>query len=179
MKSQVKWIFVLIGNDKTGKTTFQKHLVKMLSGECRDARLDCNLFLQINHPNFIRKIETLSVGNRSIQERIPDAYLSIDDYFDNHFKDADLCIIATHISEKDVVDILANCHKRFYNVCGVFFTNSISQDRAGNAEISKLNWDERWQVINPHTEIESEQTSQLKNAAASFVQILIDRVQSW
>jgi hypothetical protein len=43
MKTQSRWVFVLIGSDRTGKTGFQKRLVKRLAHDDRDYRLDCNL----------------------------------------------------------------------------------------------------------------------------------------
>ena len=177
MKTQSKWIYVLIGNDRTGKTCFQKQLVKLLAHQDYD-RLHCNLSFPIKHPHLIRKIETLSIGNRSIQEKL-EIYKTVDDYFQNHFKNADICVVSTHLSEADARSIITNGQKKFYNVCAVFFSNSIEKQRQQNEEISVLNWDDRWVVANQTTEDEAQQMTQLNKAAESFVQILIERTRGW
>jgi hypothetical protein len=179
MKTQARWVFVLVGNDRTGKTSFQKQLVKLIANSDRDYRLDCNLSFLIMHPLFIRKIETISIGNRSIQEKMPDTYKSIDDYFSNHFKDADICVISTHLALGDAQNIIANCHRKFYNVCAVFFSNSIEQHPQENADLSGLNWDDRLQVSNPYADEESQQQTQLHASADSFVDVLVERIRAW
>ena len=179
MKTQSRWAFVLTGNDRTGKTGIQKRLVKRLAQDNRDYRLDCNVVLDVKHPHLNRKIQTMSIGNRSIQEKMPVPYKSVDDYFLNHFKDADICLVSTHLSVQDSMSILTNCHRKFYNVCGVFFSNSIQIDRQQNANISELNWDDRWLVENPLTEDEELQSTMLDAAADSLVQMLIERTRGW
>src|ERR1035441_879580 len=100
MKTQARWIFVLIGNNNSGKTTFQKHLVWLLADVDRYDKLHCNLTFPIKHPHLIRKIETISIGNRSIQEKL-DAYISVDEYFQKHFEPADICFVSTHLDKAD------------------------------------------------------------------------------
>jgi len=178
MNTQAKWIFVLIGDNNTGKTGFQKKILKHLAGEDRDPRLDCNLSFPITHPNLIRKIRTLSIGNRSIQEKL-DVYTDVDNYFANHFKDADICIISTHLNLPDAEKIVMNCHRKFYNVCAVFFTNSILAQQPANAKISELNWNDRWIVENPPAGEGVKQNQQLDAASNSFMQMLIERTRSW
>ena len=179
MKTQSRWVFILIGDDRTGKTSFQKHLVKRLALDNRDDKLNCNLVFDVKHPNLIRKFATMSVGNRSVQERMTDTYKSSDGYFLNHFKDADICIVSTHLCVADAQLMISNCHRRRYNVCGVFFTNSIQKTEQLNADISELQWDERWTAENPITENEKQQDRQLDCAAESFVQILVERTRGW
>jgi len=179
MRTQSRWVFVLIGNDRTGKTGIQKRLVKRLAHNNRDYRLDCNLVFDVKHSHLNRKIQTISIGNRSIQEKTTDPYKSVDDYYLNHFKDADICLVSTHLSLQDSMSILTNGHRKFYNVCAVFFSNSIQVDRQQNADISELNWDDRWLVENPLTEDEELQSTMLDAAADSFVQMLIDRTRGW
>lgn len=179
MKVQSRWVFVLIGNDRTGKTGIQKRLVKRLAHNNRDYRLDCNLVFDVKHPLLNRKIQTIAIGNRSIQEKTPDPYKSVDDYFLTHFKDADISLVSTHLSLQDSMSILTNGHRKFYNVCAVFFSNSIQIDRHQNAAIAELNWDDRWLVENPLTEDEELQSTMLDAAADSFVQMLIERTRGW
>jgi hypothetical protein len=45
-----KFLYILLGNDQTGKTKFQKNLVKVLSDDNRDYRLDCNLQFNVHPP---------------------------------------------------------------------------------------------------------------------------------
>jgi GTPase SAR1 family protein len=133
MSIRSKWLIVLIGNDKTGKTTLQKKLIRLLSDDNRDIRLDCNLSFKITHPYLIRKLRDFSVGNRSIQEKL-DVYESVPDFFKNHFKEADLCFISSHLSPADTKKIIFEGRQRYYNVCGVFFSNSID----GNARVNSI-----------------------------------------
>jgi Zn-dependent M32 family carboxypeptidase len=87
--------------------------------------------------------------------------------------------VSTHLSEADARSIITNGQKKFYNVCAVFFSNSIEKQRQQNEEISILNWDDRWVVANQTTEDEAQQMTQLNKAAESFVQILIERTRGW
>ena len=179
MRTQASWVFVLIGNDGTGKTTFQKCLIRALTDDNRDIRLDCNCVFNITHPSIVRKIQTLLIGNRSLQEKMPDDYHSVDDYFDRHFVDADVCLISTHLVEPDVEKILKRCHRKLFNACAVFFSNSVDANPEGNGRISELNWDERWWVENPLIEGAEHQNRQIEAAVASFVQMLIERTRGW
>ena len=44
-----KWIYILIGNDNTGKTTFQKSIVQIMCNQEYD-RLHCNKKFPITPP---------------------------------------------------------------------------------------------------------------------------------
>lgn len=79
-----KWAYILIGNDQTGKTTFQKALIKELCGY-EISRLDVNLIHNINHPDSPRKLKTLSTMNRSYQEKI-DLYGSVEEFLKSILK---------------------------------------------------------------------------------------------
>src|ERR1700686_4774115 len=84
MSMRSKWLFILLGNDRTGKTQVQKNLIKLLSDDNRDIRLECNLLFQITHPRVVRKFRDFSIGNRSFQEK-PQDYQSIQNYFQDYF----------------------------------------------------------------------------------------------
>jgi hypothetical protein len=178
MPLRSKWLFILLGNDKTGKTTLQKKIIKLLSSDDRDIRLDCNQVFDITNPYLIRKLRTFSIGNRSIQEKLDD-YKSVPEYFATHLAKADLCIISSHLKHADVQQMIAQGHRYYYNVCGIFLTNSISVDPDANAQISELLWDERWLASNDSTVEETEQDAQLQSIAEMFVQMLIQRTPLW
>lgn len=101
MSIRSKWLFILLGNDRTGKTQVQKNLIKLLSDANHDIRLNCNLVFPITHPYLVRKVRDLSIGNRSLQEKLSD-YQSIENYFQQHFREADLCVISSHLDSPDI-----------------------------------------------------------------------------
>lgn len=181
MKTSEKWAFVLIGNDRTGKTTFQKHVVNIFTDQQRHQRLDCDLIFKISHPEISIKINSLMIGNRSIQERIPKAFLSIQEYFEKHFKDADICIISSHLSMANLKEIIDSCHKKFYNIGAVFFSNSIGNSNTSelNRDASLLQWDRRFLVTNPLQEDQKVIDEQIRLAAESFSEMIIKRSSTW
>lgn len=178
MAIRSKWLLVLVGDDRSGKTTLQKKLIKLLSEDNRDIRLDCNLSFPINHPYLIKKIHTFSIANRSIQEKL-DVYKSISEYFHSHFCEADLCFVSSHLKIDDIGQIISEGHRRFYNVCGIFLSNSIAANGDCNAEISDLLWDERWIATNEITEDPAQQDRQLQGIAETIVQMFIERTRTW
>ena len=87
MTIKSKSLFILIGDDKTGKTTLQKLLIEKLCGYTY-LKLPVNQTYIITHPEIKRKYRNISFANRSYQEKIGD-YVSIDNYFKNHFQPAE------------------------------------------------------------------------------------------
>jgi energy-coupling factor transporter ATP-binding protein EcfA2 len=173
-----KWLIILVGPNDTGKTTLQKKLIKLLSDDNRDIRLDCNCLFQITHSSLVRKLRTFSIGNRSIHEKL-DEYESVEGYFSSHFCEADLCFISSHLVVGDINQMISQGHRRFYNVCGVFFSNSIARDAEGNANISDLPWDERLLAENEPTSDHTRWDEQLHRVAESIVRMLIERSKGW
>lgn len=174
-----KWVYLLIGDDKTGKTTFQKCLINHLCGK-NYARLDINRLYDITHSNAPKHYKKAFFMNRSYQEKFQEGiYSSLDDFFNNHFKDADVCFLSSHLNQNDIVDIIKKSHERFYNVGGVFFSNSIQSSIYINQQISKLSiWDERFTVQNPLFEGDFINIfNQLNNEAKSFIDIIVHRSQ--
>ncbi len=140
--------FILIGDDCTGKTTFQKYLILHLCGIDKFNKLNTNLVHHINHPESPRKLKTLFTINRSIQEKLGD-YKSIQNYFDVFFKDADVCVLSSHVhggSINDISEMINNLKARYYNVEAVFFTNQLNTD---TSEIAKLPWHSINLIENP------------------------------
>jgi cobalamin biosynthesis Mg chelatase CobN len=170
-----RWAYILVGNDKTGKTTFQKRLISILCDKNKDKRLKCNQPFDITHPRMPRGVKNLSVMNRSYQEKKD--YKSIDDFFQKGFQEADICILSSHAHKpnaNDVQEMINNLRHRAYNVAAVFFSNTY-KDVA--EEIRLLDWDERLTMENPPLKSTDEEAidDQLLKAAHEFAYLLIAR----
>ncbi len=174
MSLKSKELFILIGDDCTGKTTFQKRLISKLTDKGDYARLDTNLKFNITHSDIKRKYETISFINRSYQEK--DYGGSVKDYFEKFFTPADICVLSSHLVLTDVSEMIENAKSRFYNVTGVFFSNSISNNENGNREISSLNWDNRIVIDNPIVEDSDKIEFQISRAADDFLLFLINKL---
>lgn len=166
------WAYILIGNDATGKTSFQKYLVAELC-DLRYKRLRRNLLADITHPRMPRGIATLSTMNRSYQE-IP-KYGDVANFFRNHFEKADICILSSH-AHKPAIDDLREMIRQLrllaYNVAAVFFSNGYNADAA---EISLLDWDERLWLNNPPAKTDAAIQTQIEGLAKEFAQLLVAR----
>ena len=141
------WAYILIGNDKTGKTSFQRHLIADLCGREYD-RLPTNTVKEINHPKMPRGVETISTMNRSYQEKISE-YGTVENFFKSSFQEASICILSSHTDAPSIAhirDMIRELRLLTYNVAGVFFSNGYNTDAA---EISLLDWDEHLWIDNP------------------------------
>lgn len=157
MSVKSRWLFILVGNNATGKTTIQAHLVEILTGRTY-RRLSSNIAHWISHPYIMRKFRRLFVAGRSYQEllnqRRARPYTSLPEYFgtlDAAAPDVDLAFMASHLDPAVIGQMIAEAHRHFWNVCGVFLSNAIATQPALCADISVLGWDERWVVENPIT----------------------------
>ena len=110
---------------------------------------------------------------RSYQEK-SDEYVSVEEYFENHFEDCRISFVSSHLIRSDIEEIIRNGRRRFFNVYGVFMTNSININRNTNSEISELAWDERFSLYNPLVQ-EEKVFDQLNAIAESLVNLLISR----
>lgn len=170
------WAYVLIGDNNTGKTSFQRFLVQAL---CQKSykRLPKNTIKEIRHPRAPQKLKTLFTANRSFQEmRV--SYLSPKNYFKNFFIDADICILSSHShgsSVGDVEAIIDELKRRGYNVAGVFWSNEFGE--AASA-ISALPWQERLWIDNPILQKKEAISNQLKARAYDFAEMLMVRAQA-
>jgi hypothetical protein len=173
MTIKSKQLFILIGDDKTGKTTLQKLLIERVCGYVY-ATLPVNKKFNITHQEIKRKYQDISFANRSYQEKISD-YGTIDQYFQNHFESSDIAFISSHLVAPDIEQMILNGKSRFYNVNAIFFSNSIDSNTAANAQISLLAWSERFVVSNPFTDNEGQMKKQLESMADSIVALLINR----
>lgn len=173
MTIKSKQLFIIIGDDRTGKTTLQKLLIDRICGFGYE-RLPVNRRFDIINPEIKGKYKTISFGNRSYQEKISD-YVSVDNYFQNHFQQADIAFISSHLVLADIQQMITNGRGLFYNVNGVFWTNSIQNDPARNSQVSLLDWDERLVIENPITEDEVVIDRQLNSIADSILYFIVNR----
>ena len=144
-----KTAYILIGDNNTGKTNFQKWLIWHLCGDDKFNRLHTNLIHNINHRDSPRKLKTLFTMNRSMQKKMTDTYLTIYNYFQSFFKNADVCILSSHSHNKCINAIrqmIEHLNTRYYNTSVVFFSNHLNTN---TEEISQLQWQERIFIENP------------------------------
>jgi hypothetical protein len=175
MTTKSKMLFVLIGDDRTGKTSLQKLLIDKICKEDHYDRLYTNKIFDIVHPEIKRKYKSISFANRSYQEKLHD-YKTVDNYFQNFFKQADIAFISSHLIENDIRLMIENGQKLFYNLTGVFWTNSIQNNHTGNSQISLLNWNERLVIDNQVTNNEEQMENQLNAIADDIVIFLMNRI---
>lgn len=181
-----KWMYILIGDDKTGKTTFQKELLKILCEENKDPKLDSAKTYTIKHPYALNKVNSLFLGNRSYQEKKDVINItSVEKYFERYFKPSDICILSSHLNITDIQEMIKFGKMHFYNIGGVFWANSIKNEFI-NKDIALLNWDERFTINNelisevnkPKEEFDAEVNNQIKILAYEFAQMLINRMST-
>jgi hypothetical protein len=84
----IYWAYILLGNDKTGKTTFQKEMINFISHE------DCKHLNRNKEFNVVTRIgtnntKTVSFMNRSLQE----SYKTLDEFFLSDFAACDACVL--------------------------------------------------------------------------------------
>ncbi len=171
MTIKAKLLFILIGDNATGKTTIQKMLIEKITDKGWYEKLPCNLLCNIVHPEIKRKYKSISFANRSYQEKIEE-YKSVEEYFENHFSDADIAFISTHLIVSHISQMIEYSRRWYYNVNAIFLSNSISANNSINSQISLLNWDERFIVENPITE---NWESQLNAIAENIVTLIVNR----
>jgi hypothetical protein len=167
------WAYILIGDNDTGKTSFQKYLVSDLCNQQYE-RLPRNLLTDISHPRMSRGAATLSTMNRSYQEKITE-YGDVAGFFQGHFEEADICILSSHAQVpaiSDLREMIRELRLRAYNVAAVFFSNGYSDDAA---QISLLDWDERLWLDNPPADTDADIQAQIERLAREFTQLLIAR----
>lgn len=168
-----RWAYILIGNNDTGKTSFQRNLIAEFGGE-RYERLPRNVVTRITHPRAPRKLATLFTANRSYQEKL-DEYESVENYFEKFFTAADICILSSHTSgdsRKQVEEMIHQLSRRCYNVAAIFWSNDFHESAE---EISLLPWQERLWIHNPLLEDEDEIREQLVRIASEFSEMLLER----
>jgi hypothetical protein len=171
------WSFVLIGNNGTGKTSFQKRLVSELCDKPYQ-RLPRNCLSDITHPRMPRGVETISTMNRSYQEKM-DEYGDVPNFFSRFFREASICVLSSHThgaAINHLRDMIVELRLRSYNVAAVFFSNGYDNDAE---QISLLDWDERLWIDNPPQRSEGRFQTQIARLAGEFSELLIARAVNW
>lgn len=172
------WIYVLIGRNKTGKTSFQRHLVNYLCDN-KLTNVKGHRVVKLRAPEHHL---SLYVANRSYQEVARGKHGSVENYFDaevfNGASRPDVVILSSHSdtgSIADVEEIIRLGRLRCYNIAGLFFSN----DDSNGLDKIKLDctWDERLWINNPRIKSESEEKiqGQLQDLAIRFGDLLIHR----
>ena len=167
------WAYILIGDNNTGKTTFQRFLVESLCQKTYK-RLPKNVVKNIVHPRAPKKLKTLFTANRSYQEKQRE-YLNPKNYIKSFFQDADVCILSSHShgsSIQDVQVMLDELKLRAYNVAAVFWSNDYGVEAQ---KICSLPWQERLWIENPKLKNEDAILSQIKVQAYEFAEMLVAR----
>jgi len=169
-----RWAYILIGNNNTGKTAFQKHLLWYLCGQRYD-RLPRNIINNITHPRAPRALATIFTCNRSFQENLNE-YRSVELYFQQFFRDADICILSSHVraAALQIGEMVQNLKRRYYNVAGVFWSNAADEE---TREIALLPWNETLWIDNPILTDQMQINLQLEQIARHFTDFLIGRSQ--
>ena len=170
------WAYILIGNNNTGKTTFQRNLVSNLCGQAY-TRLPRNVLLNITHPQAPRSLATIFTSNRSFQEKRSE-YKSVAYYFKHFFKEADICILSSHAngaSADQIAEMVVKLKHRCYNVAGVFWSNAFDADAK---EITNLPWNEILWIENPILNGAEQIAGQLDQIAKHFSELLIARART-
>lgn len=169
-----KWAYILIGDNNTGKTSFQKFLIEALCQKPYKRRQTCNVVMDIIHPRAPKNLKTLFTANRSYQEKQKE-YRNPKNYFKHFFEDADICILSSHShgsSIKDVQAMIDELNLLAYNVAGVFWSNKYDSDAK---KISALPWQERLWIENPLLKSDNLIDIQIKRLAYDFSEMLVTR----
>jgi hypothetical protein len=166
--------YILVGANDTGKTHFQRSLIRHLC-DVRYDRLPINVVNEINHPRAPKGLRTIFTMNRSYQEKIS-LYKSLKRFSGRKefFKDADISILSSHPSEGDIAEMITHLKTRCYNVAGVFWSNSYT-DSTG--DIAVLPWDEKLWIDNPPRRAD-QVAVQLDRLANHFSQFLLARAHT-
>lgn len=170
------WAYVLIGDNNTGKTSFQRYLVEALCG-IKYKKLPRNVVKAVTHPRAPKKLQTLLTANRSYQEKLKE-YKSVENYLSRFVKDADIVVLSSHSNGAALTEVQAMHRQltlRAYNVAGVFWSNDFGTNASQIS--SDVAWQERLWIENPTlTNVNSVQ-EQIRAQAFEFAETLVERAR--
>lgn len=170
-----RWLYLLIGDDRTGKTTFQKELIRFLCDKDYTQKVKSDSTYIINHPTLIRGLSTIYIAGRSYQELHSDIKVYMDEFV---FKNpADVYVLSSQLNKADIEYMIAESHRRFFNVGGVFWENSVNINPAANRDIAGLDWDERFFVENKQLDCEKYIVVQIQKLARNFARLIAERAE--
>lgn len=167
------WAYILIGQNNTGKTTFQRFLVEEFCAK-HYKNLPRNFHGAVTHPRAPRRLGSFFAMNRSFQE-MKGQYKTVPSFFARGFKEADICFLSSHAdaaSVSDVQQMIEHLHKRCYNVAAIFFSNGFDNEAP---QISCLPWQERFWIHNPERMDKARMQGQLQATARDFTQLVLNR----
>jgi hypothetical protein len=167
------WAYILIGNNNTGKTSFQRNLVAYLCG-LEYERLPRNVVYDVVHPRAPKGFSTMFTCNRSYQEKM-DEYKSVENYFREFFKEADICMLSSHTDNnaiQHVEEMIRQLKRRCYNVAGIFWSNDYGKEAQ---DIALLPWNEVLWIDNPFLNGADAVDEQLDRISRHFSEMLIAR----
>lgn len=170
------WAYILIGDNNTGKTSFQRYLVEALCG-VKYNRLPRNVVKTVTHPRAPKKLQTLLTANRSYQEKLKE-YKSVENYLSAFVKDADILVLSSHSHGTALTEVQAMHRQltlRAYNVAGVFWSNDFGTNASQIS--SDVPWQERMWIENPSLANEASIQKQIRAQAFEFAEILVERAR--
>lgn len=170
------WAYILIGDNNTGKTSFQRYLVEALCGLKYD-RLPRNVVKPITHPRAPKKLQTLLTANRSYQEKLRE-YRTVENYITTFVDDADVLVLSSHSHGTSINDVQAMFRQlalRAYNVAGVFWSNDFRGDAARVS--CEVPWQERFWIENPPLTNAEAIQKQIRGQAFEFAELLVERAR--
>jgi len=168
------WAYVLVSDDRTGKTTLQKEILLRLCGIDNFRRLDSNQEYRISNVLMPSSVKTLYLIGRSYDEQ----GVTASNHYSLSFHTSDIVFLSFHAKITNVPEIaklFQLLRADFYNVSGVFFQNC--QTTAAR-EIARLNWDEVIWLNNPLLKNTDDAPSQLRDIGTRFSRFLVDRARN-
>lgn len=168
-----KWVYLLIGDDRTGKTTFQQELIRYLCNKDYTQKVKSDSIYVMNHPSVIKGFNNIYIAGRSYQELYSDIKAYLDDVVFN--SPADVYVLSSQLNKADIEYMIAESHRRFFNVGGVFWENSVNLNPAANKDIAMLDWDERFFVQNKQLDCEKYIVVQIQKLARNFARLMVER----
>jgi hypothetical protein len=167
------WAYVLLGNNNTGKTSFQKEMIAFISHE-KYQRLERNKVVPVATSIGANNTKKVSFMNRSLQE----SYNNVDGFFSSDFQAVDACVLSSHLVQPDIEAMIKELKMHVYNVCGVFFQNSceIGGGMEENRRIALLDWDEKYFIKNPQSDDPSVWEQNLRQGAWELSNHLLNKL---
>lgn len=165
------WVFVLLGNNNTGKTTFQKKILYKLFGWKYDKLPSKKVHVL---PAGYNMHETIFIMGRSLQEWL--GKVTVPGMFKNDIEEADIVVLSSHVDDsygcmEDIRQMIEYGHLYGYNVCAIMFENS-DRSTARYQSAMAMPWDKRIYFVNPRTSSESRMEAQLEQLATEFIEYI-------
>lgn len=176
-------VLILVGQNNTGKTSFQRHLLNYLCKEDQ-TRLRTNQSWPVKHQDAPRRFNSIYFANRSYQElrtTLPPVRKYVADALDTG---AALTILSSHADASSTSDIEAMYEvsiERGYNPSVAFFSNGLNSYCKMYSK--SYNWHERLIISNARIRPQKNEKEliqgQLKLIAEDFGNLLMRRAALW